>query len=224
MISSTADGASVNFGRYSGLVTRQKSNRKWLVTIHCVSHRAELSIKDSIYKNHFFKEIDEFMIGLFAFFKNSGKLKRMVQNSAKLHGIQYYIIPKISGTRFITHRLRGVDSLLHNWTALREAFENAVVDDKTKGETKAKLRGYLKKLNDYRYRCTATAYKSILRCCAKLILEFEKEDILVSEVNAHVEDTIEELSGVLENTPENIEVLGNCLIKQEVSYNFIKLK
>ena len=67
-------------------------------------------------------------------------------------------------TNFVCYLPVACDSLLHNWTALREAFENAVVDDKTKGETKAKLRGYLKKLNDFRYRCATTAYQSILRC------------------------------------------------------------
>ena len=48
MVSSTADGASVNFGRYNGVLTQQKETRPWLVTIHCVAHRAELALKDSL--------------------------------------------------------------------------------------------------------------------------------------------------------------------------------
>ena len=44
MVSSTADGAYVNFGRYNGLLTQQKETRPWLVTIHCVAHLAEQAL------------------------------------------------------------------------------------------------------------------------------------------------------------------------------------
>ena len=65
MISSTADGASVNFGKYSGLLTQQKQNRPWLITIHCVAHRAKLALKDSLLKYKEFKEVDGSMTSVF---------------------------------------------------------------------------------------------------------------------------------------------------------------
>ena len=61
MISSTADGASVNFSKYSGLLTQQKENRLWLITIHCIAHRAKLTLKDSLLKYKEFKEVDDLM-------------------------------------------------------------------------------------------------------------------------------------------------------------------
>ena len=52
MVSMTADGASVNFGQYRGLLTRMSNDdRDWLLKIHCVCHRLELAIKDSLLKN-----------------------------------------------------------------------------------------------------------------------------------------------------------------------------
>ena len=65
MISSTADGASVNFRKYSGLLTQQKQNCPWLITIHCVAHRAELALKDSLLKYKEFKEVDGLMTSVF---------------------------------------------------------------------------------------------------------------------------------------------------------------
>ena len=65
MISSTADGASVNFGKYSGLLTQQKQNRPWLITIHCVAQRAKLALKDSLLKYKEFKEVDGSMTSVF---------------------------------------------------------------------------------------------------------------------------------------------------------------
>ena len=50
LISITSDGASVNTGKISGLMTRFASDREWLVKIHCINHRVELAVKDAIHR------------------------------------------------------------------------------------------------------------------------------------------------------------------------------
>ena len=50
VISSTADGASPNFGKYIGILTQQKENRPWLITIYCVGHRVEVALKEKLLK------------------------------------------------------------------------------------------------------------------------------------------------------------------------------
>lgn len=59
MISSTADGASVNFGKYRGVLTQLKSTRRWLLTIHCVNHRVELAVKGAL-KDPYFDDVEVF--------------------------------------------------------------------------------------------------------------------------------------------------------------------
>ena len=110
MVSSTADGASVNFGRYNGVLTQQKETRPWLITIHCVAHRAELALKDSLLSFKEFKMIDDLMTSVFYLHRRSGKLKRMFRNSANALNIDGYVFPKVTGTRFVTHRLKGTKS------------------------------------------------------------------------------------------------------------------
>ena len=68
MILSTADGASVNFGKYSGLLTQQKENRPWVITIHCIAHSAKLALKDNLLKYKEFKEVND-LITCFLFTK-----------------------------------------------------------------------------------------------------------------------------------------------------------
>ena len=48
MVSAVADGASVNMGCKTGMLTQLKSEREWLLTIHCICHRVELSFRDSL--------------------------------------------------------------------------------------------------------------------------------------------------------------------------------
>jgi hypothetical protein len=47
LVSFTADGASVNTGKYNGVLTQLKRNRPWLLTIHCANHRIELAVKSA---------------------------------------------------------------------------------------------------------------------------------------------------------------------------------
>ena len=52
-----ADGAAVNFGSKSGVLTRMKEDdMDYLLTIHCVAHRLELALGDA-FKNTYFKNV-----------------------------------------------------------------------------------------------------------------------------------------------------------------------
>ena len=47
-----ADGAFVNFGRKAGIMTLIKNDCPWLIDIHCVAHRLELALRDSLKGTH----------------------------------------------------------------------------------------------------------------------------------------------------------------------------
>ena len=84
---SIADGASVNFGKYSGLLTQQKENHPWVITIHCIAHSAELALKDNLLKYKEFKEVNDLITSVFYLQKCSGKLKRIFKNTATVLNI-----------------------------------------------------------------------------------------------------------------------------------------
>ena len=147
LVSVTADGASVNTGKLSGLMTRFASTRVWLVRIHCVNHRIELAVKDAFTKVNNFNEIDEFYQNNFNLLKNSGKIRAEVIAAGNVLGIQHYTLAKITGTRFVGHRRNAFTALLNDWPLFAVAYENVVSDPKTKSETKAKVSGLLKKFH-----------------------------------------------------------------------------
>ena len=74
LVSATADGASVNFGKYRGLLTQLADGRNWLLKIHCSNHRIKLALKDAL-KETTFQNVDTFYTSFFSFLKNSGKTK-----------------------------------------------------------------------------------------------------------------------------------------------------
>ena len=118
-------------------------------SIHCVNHRLELAIKDAVSDINAFGHCDRFYLNLYFLFKNSGKLKAEAKQASSALNITHYPLPKIQGTRFVAHRRRGFNKLIHNWPALITVFDNARVAPGYRGETKAKIIGIANKLHDY---------------------------------------------------------------------------
>ena len=56
--------------------------------------------------------------------KNSGKIKSEIKSAAHASNIQYYQLPKLTGTRFVGHRRAAFKCLLDTWPAMKLAFEN----------------------------------------------------------------------------------------------------
>ena len=145
VVSATSDGASVNTGIYKGVLTQLKEERPWLTTIHCVNHRIELALKDAT-NVPFLKNAELLYLTIYNLLKRSGALKEEVKKAAEILGITYYVLTRIHGTRFVSHRDKGFRRFVHMIPALITAFENYVVHANS-AETKAKVLGLLKKLH-----------------------------------------------------------------------------
>jgi len=101
MISATADGASVNFGIYKGLLTKLSEDRPWLLKIHCVNHRLELAVKDAMKDSPLFILAHRMYTTIYYLLQNSGPLSAEVKNACKALNITYYELTRFAGTRFI---------------------------------------------------------------------------------------------------------------------------
>ena len=201
LVAATADGASVNMGRISGLMTRLGENRDWLVKIHCINHCVELAVKDA-FKDSKFKEIDDFYQANHSLLKASGKIKNEVENAATALGIQAYALTKLKGTRFIGHRFGAYTRLLDMWPAFDTAYENVVSDKRTKEETKAKVRGLLSKFRNYRFLAYTCCYLDLLEKAKPSSKVFEGVGLLPFEIWPCAQQTIDELSELITESVE----------------------
>ena len=204
MVSITTDGASVNTGRLSGLMTRMGEDREWLVKIHCVNHRVELAVKEAISAS-VFSEVDQFYMNNFYLLRDSGKIKSEIKNAAEVIGIQHYTLQKLTDTRFIGHRRKAFSNLLDLWPAFILAYQNITADPKTRKETKAKVIGLLKKFNSYRLMGLTCAYLDVLEKTVPASKVFEGDGLLPFEVRASISATLGELSEFLEDDCEDFD-------------------
>lgn len=204
LVSLTSDGASVNTGRISGLMTRFASERNWLVSIHCINHRVELAVKDALTETRF-KEIDEFYQSNFNLLKNSGKIKSEIKMASEAQAIQHYTLPKMSGTRFIGHRRKALRVLLDLWPSFIMAYENVISDEKTIPETRAKVIGLLKKFKNFGILTLTCLYLDILEKTVPMSKVFEGERLLPFEIKSSVKETIADLSDYLDESYDDID-------------------
>ena len=207
LISCTADGASVNFGQYTGLLTRMADDgRPWLVKIHCANHRIELAVKNAFYNSVKFDQVDKIYMGIFNLLKHSGAIKSDAKKAAEVLNISFYALPKITGTRFVSHHRKAYRHLLDMWPALISAFDNTLVTRKHKGETKAKIMGFLKQLRSYRILCAVCCYLDLLEKITPASLVFECDRLLPGDIATTIQMTCLELQDVANNieTPEEL--------------------
>ena len=193
LVGCTADGASVNFGQHTGLLTRLDEERGWLIKIHCANHRTELAVKDA-FKESVFNEVDTMYNTLFNLIKNSGKIKEEVKAAAAALNIQNYTLPKLTGTRFIGHRVSAYKALLNMWPAIITALENVVADSKIKSETKSKATGMLRKHRSYEILAKTCVYLDLLEAVRPASKVFEGEGLMIHEVKSTINMTTLELS------------------------------
>ena len=96
-----------------------------------MAHSSALSVKDA-FEAAGFTNVDNFYQGIFYLLKNSGAIKSDVQEAAKSLNISAYTLPKLSGTRFVSHHVRALARMLNMWPAIISAFENTLVTRKHK--------------------------------------------------------------------------------------------
>jgi hypothetical protein len=114
---------------YNGLLIRLKGEnaatdeemeeelkRPWLISIHCVSHRIELALKDSLLNSKLHKatsDIQDVLISLFYLFKKSPKLSRLFKATGNASNVQVFKLKKVHGTRFVAHLRLGLKRRLN---------------------------------------------------------------------------------------------------------------
>ena len=93
---------------------------------------------------------------------------------------------------------------------MKLAFENIIADAKTRQETKAKVKGLLKKLNLYRFMSLVTCYLDIPEIVTPISKLFEVEHLLPFEMQPLVSETI-----------ANIDDCINASIDDDLFVNYL---
>ena len=146
--------------------------------------------------------------------KNSGALKDTckLKKCVAALDITHYVLPKITGTRFINHRRRGFERLLHMWPVFLTAYESALAENKQKAETAAKIQGLLSKIQNVQILYKVCVYLDILEKIGPSSMVFEGEGLLPCEIGSSLKLTYSGLDDITEAS-ESGEVSFNNFLR-----------
>ncbi|XP_065640532.1 zinc finger protein 862-like [Hydra vulgaris] len=210
VICATADGASVNFGIHKGVLSQLQQNRPWLIKVHCINHRIELAVKDAFKEIPDFIKIDEFYIANYYLLRNSGKLKAEVEAASKCLGLTHYNLPKITGTRFVGHRRRGVLNLLETWPAFIMAYQN-YVSEQSNSKTVTKVKGLLKSFKCHSFLYKVGLYLDSLEVIIPASKIFETNELLAHKIPTTISRTLLEIEDKIKCIGQDDEFIDSFI-------------
>jgi len=154
-----SDGASVNFGSKSGLLTQLKKRCCWLVGIHCLNHQLELAVKHAFARTAF-TEICVLLTNIHSVFERSPKRLCALHDLAHLMGEEVRKPARSNGTHWVQHKVNAANILLKQYGLIILALTN-ITDD-------AKVKGYLKQMTAFKILALLHLFVQLLAPIGKL--------------------------------------------------------
>ncbi|KAK0142236.1 E3 SUMO-protein ligase KIAA1586 [Merluccius polli] len=140
LISIATDGASVLTGKRSGVITRLKQDFPKMQSIHCLCHRLELAVHDSLKLvagcNHF----EIFVSKLYTLYNQSAKNVRLLKEAAEELNVQLLKIGQIFTIRWVSmsSSFRTVKAVWNDYPALTSHFKVAS-EDPSRNDTEEEI-------------------------------------------------------------------------------------
>ena len=97
VVSIGTDGASVNMGKNNGVIQRLRNDIPYLVGIHCMAHRLELSLNDAASMQ---RTTNQILLSLYIFYHNSTLNQSNLKASYDSLGLKFLVPPRVGGTRW----------------------------------------------------------------------------------------------------------------------------
>ncbi|XP_062260281.1 E3 SUMO-protein ligase KIAA1586-like [Platichthys flesus] len=193
-ISIATDGAAVLTGRHTGLIQKLQQDFPKLQGVHCLAHRLELAVTDSLKVvsgcNHF----EIFISKLHSLYHQSTKNAKELEKAAVELNMQILKIGKVFTIRWVASSFRTVKAVVKDFPVLANHFRMASEDDSRTGVERTKYGGLLKHLISTGFLLDLAVMKDVLRELQGLSLRLQRRDTSLVDASRYVHQTIEVLS------------------------------
>ena len=122
LIAFTSDGASVMMGAIKGVAIILKSKYAQIVLWHCLNHRLELAVSDTIKAVDGIQPIEDLFGKIYAIYPQSAKLRTELISVTAIIEVQLRKVGKILTPRWVASSSWAVESFWRNYLALYKHF------------------------------------------------------------------------------------------------------
>ena len=140
-IAFACDGASVMLGTQTGVATRLAGKFPRLFIWHCLNHRLELTVADSVKGINPINHLQAFIDKLYTLYNQSSKNCRELREVAAELDSRVLKIGRILDVRWVASSLRTVKAVWDSYEALHRHYEASAVEANRDGYTRRKYKG-----------------------------------------------------------------------------------
>ena len=214
LIGVCADGASVMVGRKSGVLTALCAKYPRIIRWHCLCHRIELSVGDTLEDvggiNHFKSLMDK----LYSLYSQSPKNQRELANCVAELDIQLTKIGRVLSVRWVASSYRAVSAVHRNYSALYAHFTSAAVDYSRDSSQRRMYRGLADSLASEQFILNLGLMMDALEELTNVSEALQRDDVTLVRAYQVINRTIRALSQMKTESREHVEEAVNGVERQ----------
>jgi hypothetical protein len=205
LIAVCSDGASVMTGHKSGVLQKLAVKYPRIILWHCLCHRIELTVSDTLEEVGGINHFKSFMDKLYTVYSLSAKNQRELNNCASVLDVQLKKIGRIFTVRWVASSYRAVMAVHRDYTALHNHF-TAASQDLTRDKTqKQQYRGLADTLASEAFILNLGLMIDALKELCNISEELQKDDITLHRAYQLINRTIRAIVNMKEVVPEYVK-------------------
>ena len=180
------DGASTMLGKNAEVGRLMQNKFPKLFVWHCVAHRLELSVNDTVKEVAGINNFKIFIDKLYAVYNTSSKNQAELRQCAIEVDVQLLHIGKVLDTRWVASSVRTVRAVWQSFAALHRHFTQASEDPKRDSRERAVYNGLAQRLCCCNFVSNLALMYDALEELSELSMELQKRDVTLSAAHRAV--------------------------------------
>lgn len=189
-ISFISDGASVLLGKKNGVAKRLKDRYPLIFNWHCLNHRLELAVNDSVKdvtaSNHF----KAFLDSLYALYNRSPKNQNELKEECAELDVLFLKIGRVLNIRWVASSYRAVQVVWKTFPALHNHLNKSSKDILRDQKTRSKYLGLSKRLESIEFVLDLALMCDVLSELSYLSKELQSHKITMLYADQLIKRTI----------------------------------
>ena len=174
--------------QHGGVFGILKQDIPSLLAVHCIAHKLELGLQDTIKGIPLFQEVKEMLQGMWKYYKYSCKALKELKDVAVLMDKKAYKCIKADGSRWVPHLLRALQVLLcNNYRIIVIHFEHALQAPNSSAQMQGKATNDSEKLKSFKFLKFMHLLVDVIKEVSKAFLFFQRDDATVSAVQLKID-------------------------------------
>jgi hypothetical protein len=160
--------------------------------MYCIACRINLSALSAVKNVNCVDDIDSYVKQLYKFDHSSPLIMNQVRKVTEILEQQVLKFQYLHDVRWFASKVGALTALVMDWKSVIVHLGNIVATEK--GNITAVAKGLLKKMKDFKFLYMIYFIVDYLCILKSLSLLFQKQDILISTVELHVENAVAALT------------------------------